>query len=165
MSAPFIGEIRIVSYGFAPKGWALCNGQTLPIQQNAALFSLLGTTYGGNGIQNFQLPNFQARIPVHRSPSYVQGHSSGESAHTLLQSEIPVHTHVAAGSSNAANAPSPSHAFWAVTANGSYSGTPTTTLAPLAIGLAGGSQPHQNMSPYLALNFCIALQGIFPSRN
>jgi microcystin-dependent protein len=165
MSTPSIGEIRVVSFGFAPRGWATCDGQTLSIAQNQALFSILGTTYGGNGVNTFALPDFRGRIPVHIGSGYQEGQSSGQPTHTLLQSEMPVHTHVPAGSSNNVSQVSPDNAFWAVTSNGGYSNTPTTTLAPQAIAVAGASQPHDNMSPYLTVAFCIALQGIFPSRN
>ncbi len=166
MSTPFLGEIRIVSFGFAPQGWATCDGQLVPINQNQALFAILGTTYGGNGTTTFALPDFRGRVPMHAGSGFVEGQSAGEPNHTLLPSEIPAHTHLPAGSSNSATQASPDGAFWAVTSSGSYSGsTPTTTLAPQAIAMAGGGQPHENMSPYLTLAFCIALQGIFPSRN
>ena len=165
MSEPFLGEIRILSFSFAPSGWAFCDGQTLPINQNQALFSLLGTTYGGNGISTFALPNFQGRVPMHVGPGFVLGQTLGEAGHTLLVNEMPSHTHVPVGSSNTPHVASPAGAYWPTTSGGSYAPSPTTTLAPQAIASGGGSQPHDNMSPYLTLNFCIALQGIFPSRN
>ena len=165
MAEPFLGEIRIFSFNFPPKGWAFCNGQTLPINQNQALFSILGTTYGGNGQTTFALPNFQGRVPMHVGNGFVLGQSSGEQAHTLLITEMAAHTHLPVGSSNNASQASPAAAYWATTADGSYSSAATTNLAQQAIALAGGSQPHDNMSPYLTLTFCIALQGIFPSRN
>jgi microcystin-dependent protein len=165
MSTPFLGEIRIVSFNFAPRGWALCNGQLLPINQYQALFSLLGTTYGGNGIQNFQLPNYQARMPVHVGSGYVQGQSSGEATHTLNQTEMPLHTHSAVGVSTNANSASASGNAWASSFENPYAATPNASMSPAALTNAGGNQPHDNMAPYLTLNFIIALQGIFPSRN
>jgi len=163
MSTPYLGEIKIISWTFAPKGWAFCNGQLLPINQNQALFSILGTTYGGNGQTNFALPNLQGRTPIHMGSGFTLGQSGGEAAHTLTISEMPAHTHPAVASSNAASTPDPSNAFWAPAASSAYSSSPNTSLAPQAITNAGGSQPHQNLSPYLVLNFVIALQGIFPS--
>ncbi len=165
MSEPFLGEIRIFSFGFAPKGWALCNGQLLPINQNQGLFSLLGTTYGGDGRVNFALPNLQGRVPFHMGSGLTQGQSSGEAAHTLNISELPAHTHVPVGNSNNANAASPAGNLWASLVGGGYLSTANTAMNPASILPTGGSQPHDNMSPYLTLNFCIALQGIFPSQN
>lgn len=165
MSEPFLGEIRIVSFNFAPKGWALCNGQLLPINQYQALFSLLGTTYGGNGIQNFQLPNYQARMPVHVGNGYVQGEAAGEAAHTLIQTEMPLHTHSAVGVTTNANSASASGNAWASSGQNPYAATPNTQMSPSVLKTTGGSQPHDNMAPYLTLNFVIALSGIFPSRN
>jgi microcystin-dependent protein len=169
MAEPFLGEIKMLSFSFAPKGWAMCNGQLLPINQNQALFSILGTTYGGNGIQTFALPNLQGRVPMHVGNGFVLGQSGGELSHTLVLAEIPAHTHVPVGSSNPPSVASPAGAYWPTTDGGSYSSTAGTTLAPgpidPAIAPAGGSQPHENRSPFLTLNFCIALSGIFPSRN
>jgi microcystin-dependent protein len=165
MAEPYIGEIRTFSFNFPPKGWAACNGQLLAISQNQALFSILGTTYGGNGITTFALPNFQGRVPVHAGNGFVLGESGGEQAHTLLANEMPAHTHVPVGSSNNAAQASPDSAFWAVTSDGSYSNAPTTILGSQAIAAVGGGQAHETMSPYLTLNFCIALTGVFPSRN
>lgn len=164
MSTPFLAEIKIFSFNFAPRGWALCNGQLLPINQNQALFSLLGTTYGGNGITTFALPNLQGATPIHTGPGFVLGQAGGETAHTLTIPEMAAHSHAAAGSSNPGNTAEPANAFWAVAASGAYSAAPNTAMAPGAISTTGGSQPHNNLSPYLTLNFCIALQGIFPSR-
>ncbi len=163
MSTPFLAEIRIVSFNFAPKGWATCDGQLLPINQNQALFSLLGTTYGGNGQINFALPDFRGRTPLHFGPGFVQGERSGEEAHSLNSSEIPAHTHQVSASSVAANAGSPANASWA-SAAGAYDPSATTGMSPSGINPTGGSQAHNNMQPYLVLNFVIALQGIFPSR-
>lgn len=165
MSEPFLGEIKIFSFGFAPKGWALCNGQLLPINQNQALFALLGTTYGGDGRTTFALPNLQGRVPFHMGGGFTQGQSSGEAAHTLTISEMPAHTHLPVGNSNNASVASPAGNLWAGSSGGGYLPTANTTMNPASILPTGGSQPHDNMSPYLVLNFCIALQGIFPSRN
>lgn len=172
MAEPFLGQIAVFPFNFAPTGWALCNGQLLPINQNQALFALLGTTYGGDGVSTFALPDLRGRVPVHfgQSPvgsNYTQGQVGGEQAHTLIGSELPMHTHApVVGSSNDANAASPAGAYSAVTSSGNYSSaSPNASLAPQAVGSTGGNQPHDNMSPYLVLNFCIALQGIFPARN
>lgn len=165
MAEPFLSEIRIMSFGFAPKGWALCNGQLLPINQNQALFSLLGTTFGGDGRVKFGLPDLRGRLPIHVGGGFVLGQLGGETAHTLSSGEMPAHTHVANGSS--ANA----SAFGLVgNLNASVSGLygpaqNPTTLAPSTVASTGGSQAHSNMEPFLVLSFCIALQGIFPSRN
>jgi microcystin-dependent protein len=164
MSTPFLAEIRIFSFGFAPKGWAMCNGALLPINQNQALFSLLGTMYGGNGQTTFQLPNFQGRMPIHVGGSFQIGQFGGEEVHTLTASELPQHTHAVSGQSGARTVTAPAGA---VLASGDIYGIgpPDATMGADAVSQAGGSQPHENRQPYLALNFCIALQGIFPSRN
>lgn len=163
MSTPFLGEIRIISFNFAPRGWALCNGFLLPINQNQALFSLLGTTYGGNGSTNFALPNLQGRVPIHRGSGFTQGQTGGEAAHTLTLSELPAHSHAPAASTNLANQAQPTNNFWSAT--GSYAPTSSGGMNAASILAVGGSQPHTNLSPYLVLNFVIALQGIFPSQN
>jgi len=165
MSEPFLGEIKIISWNFPPKGWSFCNGQLLPINQNQALFSILGTTYGGDGRVNFGLPNLQGRSPVHVGNGIALGELGGETSHTLNISEIPAHNHVPAGSSNTATDPSPVGNLWDTDTNKPYSPTANTAMLPACILPAGGSQPHENMSPYLVLNFIIALQGIFPSQN
>lgn len=165
MSSPFLSEIKIVSFGFAPKGWALCNGQLLPINQNQALFSLLGTTYGGDGRVNFGLPDLQARVPFHMGNGHTLGERGGEQAHTLSISELPMHTHQSGASSAAASVSNPVGNFWADGGKSIYNASPNTSMAPQAISNTGGSQAHNNMSPFLVLNFCIALQGIFPSQN
>jgi len=165
MATPYLGEIRIVSFNFPPKGWALCNGQTLAINQNQALFALLGTTYGGNGQTTFQLPNLQAGMPVHQGNGFAQGQTGGESNHTLVTAEMPSHNHVAQGVSTNSSNPSATGNTWAASAENPYAATPNTTMSPNAVSITGGGQPHSNMPPYLVLNFIIALQGIFPSRN
>jgi microcystin-dependent protein len=164
MGTPYLAEIRVFSFNFAPRGWALCNGQLLAINQNQALFALLGTTYGGDGRINFALPNLQGRMPVHVGNGITLGQSAGEASHTLSLQEMPTHTHVPVGSSTPANLGDPTANLWAA-GNGAYSPTPNTSMNPASIQTAGGSQPHQNMSPYLTVTFCIALQGIFPSQN
>ncbi len=176
MSEPFLGEIRMFGGNFAPRGWALCNGQLLSISQNAALFSLLGTTYGGNGQTNFALPNLQGRVPMHwgqgpgLSPRAL-GESSGSESVTLLTNQMPAHNHTLSANNNQGDTFSPGGAVSASAVDSSqqplniYSSTANATMAPTAIGLAGGGQPHANMQPYQCVSFIIALQGIFPSRN
>lgn len=165
MAEPFLSEIRIMSFGFAPKGWALCNGQLLPINQNQALFSLLGTTYGGNGQTNFGLPNLQGNVPLHNGSGHILGEKGGEQAHTLSIPETPAHMHVGQGSSKDGDSVIPTDDVFGVVA-GLY-GPPKnlTNLLPATVTNTGGSQAHLNMQPFLVLCFCIALQGIFPSRN
>ena len=166
MSDPYIGEIKVISFNFPPKGWAFCNGQLLAINQNQALFSILGTMYGGNGQTNFALPNLQGRIPVHQGAGYTVGQAAGEAAHTLTINETPAHTHPGAAQSTASTPGiSPAGAIWATAPTPAFSPAPNTQLNPAAVSTAGGSQPHENQSPYLVLNFVIALVGIFPSRN
>jgi microcystin-dependent protein len=166
MAEPFLAEIRIMSFVFPPKGWALCNGQLLPINQNQALFSLLGTTYGGDGRVNFGLPNLQGQTPMHTGNGHTLGERGGEQSHTISLSEMPVHTHALMASSSPGNDPNPGAHVLASPLNLSY--RQPDALAPLVAGTiagAGGSQAHQNMQPFLILSFCIALQGIFPSQN
>lgn len=165
MGTPYLSEIRVVSFNFPPKGWAFCNGQVMAINQNQALFALVGTTYGGDGIQTFALPNLQGRAPMHVGGGYVLGELSGEVSHTLLATEMPVHTHQALGVSTVAASPSPSNAAWADSASNPYSPSGNASMAPDCVANQGGSQPHNNMPPYLVINFVIALQGIFPSQN
>ncbi len=166
MSQPFLAEIKIISWNFAPKGWAFCNGQFLPINQNQALFSLLGTTFGGNGQTTFALPDFRGRIPIHVSSGLLLGQKAGEEFHTVTQQEMPQHLHMTQVQPAAANSPDPTNSFLADISTKAY-GAPAnlTPLAPTTVGNIGGSQPHENRQPYLVLNFIIALQGIFPSRN
>jgi len=168
MAEPFLSEIRIFSFGFAPKGWALCNGQLLPINQNQALFSLLGTTFGGDGRVNFALPNLQGNVPIHVGSGHTLGEKGGEQAHTLSIAEIPTHVHIANATSATANltAPaSPGSVLLGKTNPPPLYAAPSNLVAmsPDSISNVGGSQAHLNMQPFLVLNFSIALQGIFPS--
>ena len=166
MSEPFLSEIKIVSFNFPPKGWALCNGQLLPINQNQALFALLGTTYGGNGQTNFALPNLRGRVPIHMGNSHTLGEAAGSSAVTVNIQQLPTHLHAFQGTSLTGDSNVFTNSHFAVSNTPVYS-TPQnlTTLQPNSVTSIGGSQPHNNMMPYLVLNFIIALQGIFPSRN
>jgi microcystin-dependent protein len=165
MATPFLSEIRIFSFTFAPKGWAMCNGQLLPINQNQALFALLGTTYGGDGVTTFALPNLQGRMPIHEGAGFTLGELGGEQNHTLSFSEMPQHTHSAAANSGPANAGGAPGNFWANGNQPAYASSTNVTLSPATVNNIGGNQPHNNMAPYLVLNFCIALVGIFPSQN
>lgn len=167
MAEPFLSEIRIMSFVFAPKGWALCNGQLLPINQNQALFSLLGTTFGGDGRVNFALPDLRARAPIHVGSGHTLGERGGEQAHTLSIAEIPTHTHVLSGTSNNASQPIPTANLLArqAPANPYAGATALAAMNPVSVATVGGSQAHLNMQPFLTLSFCIALQGIFPSPN
>ncbi len=166
MAEPFLGEIRLMSFGFAPRGWALCNGQLLPINANAALFSLLGTAYGGDGRTTFALPNLQGRVPIHRGGSHFLGERGGANTHTLAAAELPTHTH-ALNVSTAANGGnvSPAGRFLGAGNNVYHAPTAFTAMHPLTVANVGSGQPHENRQPYLTINFCIALAGIFPSRN
>jgi len=176
MSDPFLGEIRIVGFNFAPTGWAQCNGQLLPISQNTALFSLLGTFYGGDGRSTFALPNLQGSAPMNQGQGpglslRDLGETGGESTVTLLQTEMPVHSHSLSGATQAADSTgdqaSPANAYLARTGREhaySAAGALNTSMGQLT-DAAGGSQPHNNLSPYLVLNFIIAMQGIFPARS
>lgn len=172
MSNPFLSEIRIFSFNFAPRGWAMCNGQFMPINQNQALFSLLGTTYGGNGQTTFALPDLRSRIPFHRGNGFTLGQAGGEEAHTLTQSELPAHIHILTGNNavvgGTANATvvSPIGSFWANDGKSIFSSSAANSaMSPKTVSNVGGSQAHENRSPFLTLNFCIALVGIFPSPN
>ena len=165
MAEPFLSEIRIMSFGFAPRGWALCNGQLLPINQNQALFSLLGTTYGGNGQTNFSLPNLQGRTPIHSGSGHTLGEQGGEQAHTLTIPELPAHTHAAQGSTTNGDSVTPIGGVLGGVSNMYGPAANLAALNPATVANVGGSQAHQNMQPFLALSFCIALQGIFPSQN
>lgn len=163
MAEPFLSEIRIMSFVFAPKGWALCNGQLLPINQNQALFSLLGTTFGGDGRVNFALPDLRGRVPIHVGSGHTLGEKGGEQAHTLSIAELPTHTHVLQGRAGNATTNSPSNAFLANSTAVYHSPSTLVSLSPSSVTNTGGSQAHLNMQPFLTLSFCIALQGIFPS--
>ena len=174
MSDPFVAEIRIFPFNFAPKGWAFCNGQILPLSQNTALFSLLGTTYGGDGKSTFALPNLQGSAPTHQGQGpglsdYFVGQSGGTETVTLLQTEMPIHAHQASGASGSGPV-SPANNTWGAGAGRTppptyVNGSSNVSMAGMTVAIAGGSLPHNNMQPYLTLNFCIALQGIYPPRS
>lgn len=166
-----MGELRIVSFNFAPKGWALANGQLLPINQNQALFSLFGTTYGGDGRVTFALPDYRGRVPVHMGSGFTQGQSAGQEAHTLTLSEMPAHNHFLMGSQTVGNVVNPvTGAVGNVLANDpgncyTPSLSAAGTFSATTVSAIGGNQPHMNLAPYLVLNFIVALQGIFPSQS
>lgn len=165
MSDSFLGELRLMSFNFPPKGWAMCDGQVLPINQNQALFSLLGTMYGGNGQTTFALPDLRGRTPIHVDAGFAQGQLVGSETHAITSSEMPLHTHLLTASSAGADQANPT-GFLLGAANSQYHApTDLTTLAPASITTVGGGLAHENRHPSLALNWCIALVGIFPSRN
>lgn len=166
MGSPYVGEIRIFAGNFAPNGWMLCQGQVLPISQYPTLFQLIGTTYGGDGQSTFALPQLSSRIPVHQSATYPLGTLAGVETVTLTTANLPVHGHPVSATTNAASSTSPASSSWAATSGPSYStdgAAPTVSMSSGALTAAGGSQPHDNMPPYLAVNFIISLFGIFPS--
>ena len=166
MAEPFLSEIRIMSFDFAPKGWAMCNGQLLPINQNQALFSLLGTTFGGDGRVNFALPDFRSRVPIHVGSGHTLGEKAGAAAVTISIAQLPTHTHVLNGTATDGNALVPAGNLLAKGATQLYAPPAALgTMNAASVTNVGGSQPHNNQQPYLALTFCIALQGIFPSPN
>jgi microcystin-dependent protein len=165
MGTPFLAELKIVSFNFAPKGWALCNGQLLPINQNQALFSLLGTMYGGDGQVNFALPDLRGRVPIHVDGSHIQGERAGAEAVTLNIQQLPQHVHFMQASTVDANQPVVTGNLLGSFNNGYTGAAGLTTIAPGTISNVGGSQAHLNTQPFLVLNYIIALQGIFPSRN
>jgi microcystin-dependent protein len=181
VASPYVSEIRMMAFNFAPRGWALCNGQTLAIQQNQALFALLGTTYGGNGTTTFQLPNLQGRIPLHMGPGFIEGQNAGEVTHTLTLPEMPSHSHLVQAKNAQADldatgtTPGPTVVLAQAAASTNpvkdvqiYGTLPINSagnFASGAISMTGGNQPHPNQQPYLVISFCISLQGIFPSRN
>lgn len=171
MSEQFLGEIRMFAGNFAPFGWAFCNGQVLSIETNTALFSLLGTTYGGDGVTTFALPNLQSRIPIHQGQGpglspYVIGQLGGAENVTLITQQLPQHTHTVNADSGSGGVSSPAGAYWASSpGTKQYSPSTNVAMSPSATSLTGNSQPHPNIMPYLAISFIIALEGIFPSRN
>jgi microcystin-dependent protein len=171
MSDPFLGELRLFGFNFAPRGWAMCNGQILSIAQNTALFALLGTQYGGNGQTTFALPDLRGRVPNGQGQgpglsNYSIGQVGGTESETLLVQQMPAHTHLVQASTEDATSSQPGGKVPAAVGGGAYGGPATdATMAPNMIAMTGGSQPHNNVSPYLTMNWCIALVGIFPSRN
>jgi microcystin-dependent protein len=169
MSTPFLGQLQLFAFGYAPKGWAMCAGQTLAINQNQALFSLLGITFGGDGRTTFQLPDLRGRAAIAFSSAYVMGQSGGQETHTLTIAEVPSHVHTFSGTSNAASVSTAAGNVLAKTAGSltvySAAAPTQTSLNPASVTSVGSSQAHENRAPYLAMTWCIALQGIFPSRN
>jgi microcystin-dependent protein len=167
MAEPFIGEIRMASFNFAPQGWAMCNGQLLPINQNQPLFSLLGTTYGGNGQTNFALPDLRGKVPIHLGAGFTQGQVGGQESHTITQQEMPAHFHFLQATKAEGAAVIPTGAHVLATSNGYEQYRAPTSLTPMVPGTVtnvGGNQAHQNMQPFTVINFVIALIGIFPSQ-
>ena len=173
MGQPFVGEIRMVGFSFAPAGWAFCNGQLMPISENETLFTLIGTTYGGDGQSTFALPNLQGRMPVHQGtgsglPTRTIGEAAGVESVTLISGQLPLHTHVALAQTASGNQPTPGGNIWASSTLNEYAGpalAPNATMNAGNLLSAGGNQPHENMSPFLTVNFVISLFGIFPSQN
>lgn len=167
MSDPFVGELKMVGFNFAPRGWATCDGQLMPIGQNQALFSLLGTLYGGDGQTTFALPDLRGRVPLGFSASHPQGEAGGEATHALTVAEMPAHGHSASSATAAGTQASPANNVWAQDSGGNamFAAAANATLAPGAIAAAGGSQPHDNMQPCQVVNWVIALEGVYPSRN
>ena len=166
MTQPYIGEIQLFGFNFNPRGWAFCNGATLPISQNTALFSLIGTLYGGNGQTNFALPNLRGRVPIHWGAGHDLGEAAGQEAVTVTVQHLPAHLHTASASTRSGDVPTPAGRVLADSPSQLYADASNlTTLHPSSLTSAGGSQPHNNMQPYLVLNFCIALEGEFPTRD
>jgi microcystin-dependent protein len=168
MSEPFLAEVRMVGFNFAPRGWAFCDGQILPINQNQSLYSLLGTTYGGDGRTSFALPDLRGRTPIHVGDGHSLGQKSGEETHTLAANEMPNHSHSLEASTNAATNADPTGQVLSNTRERSYanfSAAQAVDMATSSVSHVGGGQAHENMQPYLTVNFCMALQGLFPSRN
>jgi microcystin-dependent protein len=167
MSSPFIGEIRMFGGNFAPAGWAFCNGALMPIAENDALFTLIGTTYGGDGLTTFALPDLQSRVPIHVGPGFAQGQTGGTETVTLTTNQIPSHSHVPTCNSAPGTQVGPGNGLWASTSpslNQYSTNAPTLIMDPAAIGQTGSNQPHDNMVPFLAINFILSLFGIFPSQ-
>ena len=168
MSEPFLAEIRMMGFSFPPRGWAFCDGQILPINQNQSLYSLLGTTYGGDGRTSFALPDLRGRTPIHKSSSHALGQSEGENTHTLSQSEMPSHNHEVMASTDGPTSPIASGLVWSRAAQNQYRAYEASNAVDMRVGVispAGGGLSHNNMQPFLGLNFAIALSGLFPSRN
>lgn len=164
MAEPFLGEIRLFAFGLVPKGWMPCQGQIIQVQQNQALFVILGAAYGGNGSTTFALPDFRGRVPLHTAPPYGLGAAGGEATHVLTVNEMPMHTHTVSGAGELATLIPPTGNVWPQRNNTYSAAVPDTMMGSSAMSVAGGSQAHNNMQPYTALNFCIASVGIFPSR-
>jgi len=166
MSSPFIGEIRMFGGNFAPVGWAFCDGSLIPISENDALFNLIGTTYGGDGQNTFALPDLRSRVPIHVGPGFALGQSGGTESVTLTTSQIPAHSHMPTCFAGGGNQNKPDGGVWASSSPATYfaSAAPSVTMDPAAIGSAGGSQPHDNMVPFLVINFILSLFGVFPSQ-
>lgn len=164
---PYVGEIRFFAGSFAPVGWALCDGTVLAISQNEALYTLIGTTYGGDGVNTFALPDLRGRIPVHRGNNYPMGMRGGSETVTLTSNQLPAHAHAALAHSTEGTSADPTGNFWGYSANEQYvtADTINGTMSPTSVSVTGGSQPHDNMMPYLAVNFIIALEGIYPQQN
>lgn len=168
MSEPFLAEVRMVGFDFPPRGWAFCDGQILPINQNQSLFSLIGTLYGGDGITDFALPDLRGRTPIHVSATHREGDDGGEESHTLTASEMPSHKHNVYATRDSGSSNSPGNKSLATTREltyATYDNAHKVAMASDFLSMVGGSQAHENMQPYLTLNFCIAVQGLFPSRN
>jgi microcystin-dependent protein len=171
MSEPFLAEVRMVGFNFAPRGWAFCDGQILPINQNQSLYSLLGTTYGGDGRTSFALPDIRGRVPIHVGQSdggqnHTLGQKSGEETHTLAANEMPQHSHVAQATNNPSADDNPTNRVLGQAGTSVYAAhTTSVAMGSSMVANVGGGQAHENMQPYLAVNYCIALQGLFPSRN
>jgi microcystin-dependent protein len=171
MSEPFLAEVRMIGFNFAPRGWAFCSGQILPINQNQSLYSLLGTTYGGDGRTTFALPDLRGRTPIHPGSSnggthHPLGQRGGQETHTLTQNEMPAHNHTVQATGNNATRTSPAGSYLASNISNPYGEAGAlTAMNAITVNHVGGSQAHNNMQPYTTLNFCIALQGLFPSRN
>ncbi len=165
MSSPFIGEIRMFGGNFAPVGWAFCDGSLIPIAENDALFNLIGTTYGGDGVNTFGLPDLRSRIPYHVGPGFTLAQTGGAETVTLTNNQIPSHAHVPQAKSTQGGQSSPANNVWALSGSNQFTSTaPSLAMDPAALGLSGGSQPHDNMTPFLAVNFILSLFGIFPSQ-
>lgn len=165
MSQPYVGEIRMFAGNFAPAGWMLCQGQLLAISEYETLFNLIGTIYGGDGQSTFALPDLRSRVPVHQGPGFTIGQMAGEESVTLTTQQIPSHSHVPLAFNGTGNQTGPGGGVWAASSLNQFTDTaPSTPMSPQLVGLAGGSQPHDNMLPFLALNFIISLFGIFPSQ-